>query len=105
MNVIVKWIITIFFVMVTTISATARVEAWVTNRKGNSISVIDVETMKKIGEDIPVGKSPGGLLAHAGHVWVANWGSHSVSVVDLETMKKVGEDIPVGKGLKIVEDI
>jgi YVTN family beta-propeller protein len=75
-----------------------RDRVYVANTLDGSVSVIDETTNTKIGQDIPVEKSPVAIgVGSEGTVYVANLGSDSISVIDETTNTKIGQDIPVGK--------
>jgi YVTN family beta-propeller protein len=71
--------------------------AYVSNTRGNTVSVLDVLAFKKI-KDVTVGAQPTGIATnpHKNEVYVVNAGSNSVSVVDAERNEVVAT-IPVGK--------
>ena len=64
---------------------------YVSNGKGNSVSAIDLTTLKVVN-DIPVsGKNPDAIVydTASGHVLTMNGGSDSVSVIDTATGKEL----------------
>ncbi len=71
--------------------------AYVTNAEDNTLSVIDVQQKKFVGE-IKTGASPHGLRMgpDSREIYVANTGDNSVSVIDVAAAKEVSR-IPVGK--------
>jgi YVTN family beta-propeller protein len=73
--------------------------AYVANALGGSVSVIDLSTMKTVGEPIGVGNTPFGIaITPDGRLaFVTDRGSESVSVIDTERREVVGA-IPVGTG-------
>jgi YVTN family beta-propeller protein len=71
---------------------------YVTNNTDNTVSVIDTATNTVVGDPIPVGTTPRGVVVNpAGtRVYVANTASNDVSVIDTATNTFVGSAIPVG---------
>ena len=71
--------------------------AYVSNTRGNTVSVLDVLAFKKI-KDITVGAQPTGIAInpHKNEVYVVNAASNSVSVINAER-NEVVTTIPVGK--------
>ena len=71
-------------------------DAFVSNEKGNTVSVIDTGA-RSVLTTIPVGKRPWGMaLTHDGKkLYVANGRSNSVSVIDTVTLAVIKE-VPVG---------
>ena len=74
--------------------------AYVVNHDGNSVSVIGINNNSKIGDDIPVGKSPVAIVADivSDKLYVINHDDNSVSVIGINNNSKMGDDIPVGAG-------
>ncbi|WP_245814085.1 YncE family protein, partial [Rhodococcus marinonascens] len=72
--------------------------AYVTNRGGASVSVIDTATNMVVGLPIPVGTNPFGvaITLDGTRAYVTNSGGTSVSVIDTATNMVVGLPIPVG---------
>jgi YVTN family beta-propeller protein len=73
---------------------------YVANYMDHTVSVIDGNTKKVMGEPIQVGKGPTGISfdPKTKMVYVANYMDHTVSVIDGNTKKVMGEPIQVGKG-------
>ncbi|WP_245813926.1 YncE family protein [Rhodococcus marinonascens] len=71
--------------------------AYVTNNVGNSVSVIDTDTV--VGAPIPVGTNPLGvaITPDGTRTYVTNTGDNTVSVIDTGT-NTVIETVPVGIG-------
>jgi YVTN family beta-propeller protein len=67
---------------------------YVTNYKGNSVTVIDHRARRSIAE-IPVGKRPMTPISTGDHLYVANIESGTISVIDIENYQVVTE-IPTG---------
>ena len=70
--------------------------AFVPNREGNCVSVIDVERKLEI-KRIPVGLWPGGTVFNASGetAYVANNKTNDISIIDVATLKETGR-IDVG---------
>ncbi|MBA3479946.1 MAG: hypothetical protein H0T52_16350 [Lautropia sp.] len=64
---------------------------WVVNQDNDSVSVIDVATLKLVAE-IPVGRNPRALAlsADGAQVWVTNRTSASISIVDTSRLAVAG---------------
>jgi YVTN family beta-propeller protein len=69
---------------------------YVSNRRSNSVSVIDISLNQKIA-DIAVGAAPGGLAVKGPRLYVANTNSDTVSVIDTAQLAVVAT-IGVGHG-------
>ena len=67
--------------------------AYVTNGKGNTVSVIDIRRFA-LAKTIPVGLEPTGIAANSkkNEVYVVNTGSSNVSVINAETNIVVADD-------------
>jgi len=63
---------------------------------GNAVGILDPRTGAIVGE-VPVGASPGGMVAGEGSVWVTNFGDHTVSRIDPEE-ERILQTITVGSG-------
>lgn len=72
--------------------------AYVTNRYGNSISVIDV-SIDKILKSVNVGKEPLSLAVNPvkTHLYVVNHADGTISVIDTDSCQVIGEPIKVGR--------
>jgi len=74
--------------------------AFITNQKGNSVSVIDTLAGKVVDTlALPPGSEPAGVAVSAdgATVCVANPGSKDITIIDGQTRKIVGK-VPVGTG-------
>ncbi|MGW4825509.1 serine/threonine-protein kinase, partial [Streptomyces sp. NPDC004227] len=74
--------------------------AYATNYFGPaSVSMIDTEAHRTVGNPIPVGDKPQGVAVSpdGSRAYTANYGSASVSVIDTATNHTVGNPIHVGK--------
>ncbi|MCX5093514.1 protein kinase [Streptomyces sp. NBC_00365] len=74
--------------------------AYATNYFGPaSVSVIDTDTDRTVGNPIPVGDKPQGVAVSPDgrRAYTANYGSDSVSVIDTAANRTVGSPIGVGK--------
>ncbi|MFF0040210.1 beta-propeller fold lactonase family protein [Streptomyces mirabilis] len=74
--------------------------AYATNYFGPaSVSVIDTDTDRTVGNPIPVGDKPQGVAVSPDgrRAYTANYGSDSVSVIDTAANRTVGNPIGVGK--------
>ena len=71
--------------------------AYVANRNGPNVTVIDTTTNTVVGAPIPVGSLPFGVGVdpNAHRAYVANLGSNTVRVIDTTT-NFVSAPIPVG---------
>jgi YVTN family beta-propeller protein len=69
--------------------------AWVSNYRGNSVSVIRPGSERP--ETIRVGEGPLGIAAGAGAIWVVEYWSRRLVRIDPET-RRVLDRIPVGGG-------
>lgn len=71
---------------------------FVVNSDGNSVSVIDTQSMNKITTDILVGKKPGDaiLSADGKDLFVMNKGCNSITVIDTQTLKKKKDILDIG---------
>lgn len=67
--------------------------------KGNTVVVFDIQTLKPVGEPIPVGKKPDAIIYDPAskHVFAFDGGSDEASVIDA-TKAKVVATIPLGGG-------
>jgi YVTN family beta-propeller protein len=68
---------------------------WVTNRDGNSVSLVRPEGAIQ-QTTFAVGADPKGIVVDFGRVWVANAGDETVSTIDLEGRHRIGRPIRVG---------
>jgi YVTN family beta-propeller protein len=76
---------------------------WVTNRGDDTVSRIDADTGRVVGDPIHVGDSPSGIRVGEGYVWVANQADDTVSRIDPDSGRVVGNPTHVGRrpaGLK-----
>ena len=69
--------------------------AWVTNYKGDSVSVVRPGSAQ--AETVPVGSGPLGVAAGADGIWVVSFWPREVARIDPET-RRVVRRIPVGDG-------
>jgi YVTN family beta-propeller protein len=62
-------------------------------------SLINGSSNTKIGDDIPVGLGPGGIVANldTNTIFIANFDNDTVSVINGSSNTKIGDDIPVGR--------
>ena len=74
-------------------------QAWVVDRAGGSVWVINTETRSLAAGPIKVGKLPSGIAIapNGGRAYVTNSGDDTVSVLNTATFGPVGGPIPVGK--------
>ena len=70
--------------------------AYITNEKGNSISVIDVDKLEVV-RTVPVGQRPRGIALSKDEalLFVCLGDDDTIAVLDTKTMKSVGE-LPSG---------
>lgn len=68
----------------------ANQKVFVTNRKGNSVSVIDVKS-NKVVDTISVGNEPIGIAIHptANRAYTANYSDSTISVIDTVNHKVI----------------
>jgi DNA-binding beta-propeller fold protein YncE len=81
--------------------------AWVVNfDEEGTVTRLNVETGRMVGEPIRVGEEPKGVAVGADAVWVANSGDGTVSRIDPDSGEVVGEPIEVGgtPGKLVVSD-
>src|SRR5215831_9495250 len=79
--------------------ASARAQnAYITNSRDNTVSVIDTATNTVVGSPVPVGIEPWGVAVtpDGSKVYVTDLSSNNVSVIDTATNTVVGSPIPVG---------
>jgi YVTN family beta-propeller protein len=68
---------------------------WVTNRDGNSVSLVRPEGAVQ-QTTFAVGGDPKGIVVDFGRVWIANAGDDTVTTIDLEGGQGIGPPIRVG---------
>jgi len=77
--------------------ASARAQnAYITNSRDNTVSVIDTATNTVVGSPITVGGQPFGVAVTSNKVYVTNINDGTISVIDTATNKVVGSPIHVG---------
>ncbi len=76
----------------------SRGKGYATNGKSNSVSVIDLETLKHVAE-LKAGKKPDAIIYDTGtdRVFVNNGDSNEMTVIDAKAGQVVGT-IPLGGG-------
>jgi YVTN family beta-propeller protein len=74
-------------------------QAWVVDRAGGAVWVINAKTRSLAAGPITVGKAPSGIAItpNGGRAYVTNSGDDTVSVLNTATFTPVGKPIPVGK--------
>ena len=68
---------------------------YVTNQHGNTVSVIDAETLQPL-RTLEGFAYPEGIAAHGEHVYVVNWMDDCVSVLDAKSGRELDR---IGTGL------
>ena len=78
-------------------------KAYVVNHDDNSVSVIGINNNSKIGNDIPVGKSPVAIVADIvlDKLYVVNHGDDSISVIDMNNNSKIEMIFLLGPTLRL----
>jgi YVTN family beta-propeller protein len=74
------------------------------NYKGDSVSVINAQTNKILGDPIEVGEGPSSIAVtpNGRFAYVTNYTSGNVSVIDTAAREVVGEPIETGEGPEVI---
>jgi DNA-binding beta-propeller fold protein YncE len=71
---------------------------WVSNSEGNTLTRLDTESNKAIGQPVPVGRNPDNVAVANGVVWVANTDDGTVTRLEAEPEPGASRTIRVGSG-------
>jgi DNA-binding beta-propeller fold protein YncE/tRNA A-37 threonylcarbamoyl transferase component Bud32 len=71
---------------------------WVANSAGNTLTRLDTESNKRLGDQVPVGRNPDEVDAADGFVWVANTDDGTVTRLQADPDPGDSATVPVGAG-------